>query len=83
MKLTNAQASTLIQVARHGHSAQKAQVSALVAKGLVMTGHDYERREWGKVVGSCVTASLTKKGEEFLSENEDRLKAQRAEYVNA
>ncbi len=83
MKLTNAQANTLIQVARHGHSAQKAQLNALAAKGLVMTGHMYERREWGKVVGSCVTASLTKKGEDFVSANEDTLKAQRAEYVNA
>lgn len=83
MKLTNAQASTLIQVARHGHSARKAQLKSLVEKGLVVTGHTHERCEWGKVVGSYVTGSLTQKGQDFLSANEDTLKAQRAEFVGA
>ena len=81
MKLTNAQANTLIQVARHGHSARKAQLNALVAKGLIVTGHTHERCEWGKVVGSYVTASLTKNGQEFLAANEDTLRAQRAGFI--
>lgn len=83
MKLTNAQANTLIQVARHGHSAQRAQLKQLVTKGLVVTGHTHERCEWGKVVGTYVTASLTTRGQEFLTANESTLRAQRAEFIEA